>query len=155
VKRYPESLSVLGADLTGDGKDEIAIWRSNREPGTEVWSIGADLQVEVLVQMDQPLHSVADLDGDGRVELLVGGADFKGTVEEAFAGTAEFFSRLAVWEVEQSVWTSVLASQIAARHLHRLLTLLCYFYCHFVILPLQWRIIGTNWCKCCFARHSW
>ena len=100
------ALEAMGADLTGDGKDEIAISRSNREPGTEVWSIGPELQVEVLVHIDQAIHSVADWDGDGRGELFVGGADFEGTLEEAIAGTAEFFSTLAVWEVEQGVWTS-------------------------------------------------
>ena len=99
-------LDVLGADLTGDGKDEIAIDRSNREPQTEVWSIDSELQVEVLAQIDRSIHSVADWDSDGRVELVVGGATYEGTLEEAIAGTAEFFSTLAVWEVAQGVWTS-------------------------------------------------
>ena len=99
-------LDVLGADLTGDGKDEIALSRSNREPRTEVWSIDSELQVEVLAQIDRSIHSVADWDGDGRAELLVGGATYEGTLEEAIAGTAEFFSTLAVWEVAQGVWTS-------------------------------------------------
>ena len=98
-------LDVLGADLTGDGQDEIAISRSNREQRTEVWSIGPELQVEVLVQIDRSIHSVADWDGDGRVELFVGGATFEGSLEDAIAGTAEFFSTLAVWEVAQGVWT--------------------------------------------------
>ena len=100
------TLEVMNADLTGDGKDEIAISRSNREPSTEVWSIDPELEVEVLVQVDRSIHSVADWDGDGRAELFVGGARYEGTLEEAFAGTAEFFSTLAVWEVEQGVWTS-------------------------------------------------
>ena len=99
-------LEATGGDLTGDGKDEIAISRSNREPRTEVWSIGPELQIEVLVQFDSPIHSVADWDGDGRAELLVGATAFEGTLEEAIAGTAEFFSTLAVWEVAQGVWTS-------------------------------------------------
>ena len=99
-------LDVLSEDLTGDGKDEIAISRSNREPRTEVWSIDSELQVEVLVQVDRSIHSVADWDGDGRDELFVGGADFEGSLEDVIAGTAEFFSTLAVWEVEQGVWTS-------------------------------------------------
>ena len=99
-------LEAMGADLTGDGKDEIAISRSNRDPRTEVWSIGPELQVEVLVQINQSIHGVADWDGDGQVELFVGGATYEGTLEEAIAGTAEFFSTLAVWEVEQGVWTS-------------------------------------------------
>ncbi len=99
-------LDVLGADLTGDGQDEIALSRSNREPSTEVWSIKPDLQVEVLVQIDRSIHSVADWDGDGRVELLVGGATFEGTEDGARAGTAKFFSTLAVWEVAQGGWTS-------------------------------------------------
>ena len=99
-------LDVLGADLTGDGQAEIAISRSNREPKTEVWSIGSDLQVEVLAQIDRSIQSVADWDGDGRVELFVGGARSDGTTEEILAGTAKIFSTLAVWEVEQGEWTS-------------------------------------------------
>ena len=98
-------LVVMGADLTGDSKDEIAISRSNREPRTEVWSVGPDLQIEVLAQMDRPIHSVADWDGDGQVELFVGAAGFEGSLEEVRAGTAEFYSTLAVWDVEQGVWT--------------------------------------------------
>ena len=99
-------LDVLGADLTGDGQDEIALSRNNREPQTEVWSIGPDLQVEVLVQIDRRIHSVADWDGDGRVELFVGGGMFRGSLEEMIAGTAEVYSTLAVWEVAQGMWTS-------------------------------------------------
>ena len=37
---------------------------------------------------------------------LSGGADFEGSFEDFIAGTAEFFSTLAVWEIEQGVWTS-------------------------------------------------
>ncbi len=99
-------LKALGADLTGDGQDEIAISRSNREPRTEVWSIGPELQVEVLVQIDRLIHSVADWDGDGRVELFVGGTTFEGSLEDVIAGTAKLSSTLALWEVEQGVWTS-------------------------------------------------
>ena len=100
------TLEVMNADLTGDGKDEIAISRSNREPSTEVWSIDPELQVEVLVQVDRSILSVADWDGDGRDELFVGGATYEGSFEDLIAGTAEFSSTLAVWEVEQGVWTS-------------------------------------------------
>ena len=100
------TLKAMGADLTGDGQDEIAISRSNREPSTEIWSIGPELQVEVLVQVDRWLRNVVDWDGDNRVELVVGGTTFEGTLEEVEAGTAEFFSTLAVWEVKQGVWTS-------------------------------------------------
>ena len=108
VKIVPRgvALDVLGADLTGDGRDEIAISRSNREPRTEVWSIGSDLQVEVLAQIDDSIHSVADWDGDGRAELFVGGAGYVGTLDDVINDTAEFFSTLAVWEVEQEGWTS-------------------------------------------------
>ena len=106
IEEGPAVLKVLGADLTGDGQDEIALSRSNREPVTEVWSIDPDLQVEVLVQIDSGVHSVADWDGDGRVELLVGGATAEGSLEEVEAGTAKFSSTLAVWEVAEGVWTS-------------------------------------------------
>ncbi len=99
-------LKVMNADLTGDGKDEIAISRSNRELVTEVWSIGPDLQVEVLVQVDRSIRSVADWDGDGRDELFVGGTTYEGSFEDFLAGTVEFFSTLTVWDVEQGVWTS-------------------------------------------------
>ncbi|MYB68041.1 MAG: T9SS type A sorting domain-containing protein [Gemmatimonadetes bacterium] len=98
-------LEVVGADLTGDGKNEIAITINNRESPTEVWSVGPELQVEVLAQMDRPIHGVADWDGDSRGELFVGGATFAGSFEEMIAGTAEFASTLAVWDVEQGVWT--------------------------------------------------
>ena len=113
-------LAVLGADLTGDGQAEIALSRSNREPRTEVWSIGSDLQVEVLVQIDDPIKSVADWDGDGRAELFVGGTYFEGTAEESRAGTAKFFSTLAVWEVEPGEWTSAevaYSEKYAPRHI--------------------------------------
>ena len=99
-------LSVLGADLTGDDKDEIAISRSNREYSTEVWSIGPELQVEVLAQIDSWLRGVGDWDGDGRVELFVGGTTFEGTLEQSIAGTAEYESRLEVLDVALGVWTA-------------------------------------------------
>ena len=104
-------LGAMGADLTGDGQDEIALSRSDRVPSTEVWSIKPDLQVEVLVQIDRWIHSVADWDGDGRVELFVGGGTYEGTFEEMIAGTAEFYSTLAVWEVAEGAWT---AEEVAA-----------------------------------------
>ena len=109
-------LEVLGADLTGDGQAEIAISRSNRDPSTEVWSIGADLQVEVLAQIDSWVHSVVDWDGDGRVELFVGGARFEGSLAQMLGGTAVFSSSLSVWEVAQGVWT---AEEVAAAKNYR------------------------------------
>ncbi|MYB68040.1 MAG: T9SS type A sorting domain-containing protein [Gemmatimonadetes bacterium] len=86
-------LEVMGADLTGDGKDEIAISASNSGQETEVWSIDSELQVEVLLQIeDRWIRSMADWDGDGRVELFVGKTTLAG-------------STLEVWDVEQGVWT--------------------------------------------------
>jgi len=92
------NLEVLGADLTGDGRDEIALYKSaGEEAVTEVWSIGAELQVEVLVEIaDRWIVDAADWDGDSRVELFVEG------------------STLEVWDVEQGVWTS--AEVAAAQH---------------------------------------
>ncbi len=88
------ALNVLAADLTGDGQDEIAISISNNGTVTEVWSIDAKLQVEVLVQIkDRWLRNVADGDGDGRVELFVGKTTLAGSL-------------LEVWDVAQGVWTT-------------------------------------------------
>ena len=98
-------IEAISADLTGDGKDEIAITRSNHEHGTEVWSIGPDLQIEVLAQFDDPLHSVADWDGDGRDEVFVGDTSYEGSFLDLIAGTAKISSTLAVWDLEQGVWT--------------------------------------------------
>ena len=87
------SLEVLGADLTGDGQDEIVLSIIN-EHVTEVWSIDAELQVEVLVQIkDRWLRDVADWDWDGRVELFVGKTTLEGSL-------------LEVWDVAQGVWTA-------------------------------------------------
>ena len=92
-KRIGEGIDYLHVgDLTGDGQDEIAT-RKDRE--ITVWSIGPELQMEVLTQIEgRWLVDMVDGDGDGRVELFT--TDF--TVEEARA--------LEVWEVEQGVWTS-------------------------------------------------
>ena len=100
-------IEAISADLTGDGKDEIAITRSNDENRTEVWSIEPDLQIEVLAKFDDPLHSVADWDGDGRDEVFVGDTSYEGSFADLIAGTAKVFSTLAVWDwdLEQGVWT--------------------------------------------------
>ena len=92
-KRIGEGIDYLHVgDLTGDGQDEIAT-KKDRE--ITVWSIGPDLQMEVLTQInDRWLVDMVDWDGDGRVELFT--TDF--TVEEERA--------LEVWEVEQGVWTT-------------------------------------------------
>jgi len=97
-------LEVLGADLTGDGRDEIALYVNNAGQIVEVWSIGADLQVEVLVQIvDRWFGDVADWDGDSTVELFVG------------AASREEGSILEVWDVEQGVW---MAEEVAAAERH-------------------------------------
>ena len=113
-------IEAISADLTGDGKDEIAITRSNHENRTEVWSIGPELQVEVLAQFDDLLHSVADWDGDGRGEVFVGGISYEGSLADVIAGTAKLFSELKVWawDVEQGVWSveEVAYSETASPH---------------------------------------
>ena len=87
-------LGVVGADLTGDGQDEIVIyprWNGEEEEMIEVWSIGPELQVEVLVQNeDSWLVAMVDWDDDGRGELYV---------EDIASGEGE------VWYIEQDVWT--------------------------------------------------
>ena len=92
-KKIGEGIDYLRVgDLTGDGQDEIAI---GEDWEITVWSIGSDLQMEVLAQIEgRGLVDMVDWDDDGRVELFT--TDF--TVEEARA--------LEVWEVEQGVWTT-------------------------------------------------
>ena len=92
---YGVLVEVLGADLTGDGQDEIVLSiNNNNEQVTGVWSIDAELQVEVLVQIkDKWIRNVADWDGDGRVELFVAKTTLEGSL-------------LAVWDVAQGVWTA-------------------------------------------------
>ena len=92
-KRIGEGIDYLHVgDLTGDGQDEIA---TRKDLEITVWSIGPELQMEVLTQIEgRGLVDMVDWDGDGRVELFT--TDF--TVEEARA--------LEVWEVEQGVWTT-------------------------------------------------
>ena len=87
-------LGVVGADLTGDGQDEIVIyprWNGEEEEMIEVWSIGPALQVEVLVQIeDRWLVAVVDWNDDGRGELYVKDIAF----EEG-----------EIWYIEQGVRT--------------------------------------------------
>ena len=89
-KRIGRGIDYLHVgDLTGDGQDEIA---TRKDSEITVWSIGPDLQMEVLTQIqDRWLVDMVDWDGDGRLELFT--TDF--TMEEVRA--------LEVWEVEQGV----------------------------------------------------
>ena len=83
-------IDVLAGDLTGDGKDEIVMSRHT----TEVWSIGPDLQLEMLTEIDdRSLKDMADWDGDGNVELFVGHTTLEG-------------STLDVWDIENGMWTA-------------------------------------------------
>ena len=86
-------LAMLAGDLTGDGQDEIVLSRSS-ETATAVWSVGPELQIEVLTEIPARwLRDMADWDGDGDVELFVGETTLEG-------------STLEVWDVEHGVWTS-------------------------------------------------
>ena len=86
-------LAMLAGDLTGDGQDEIALSRSS-ETATAVWSVGPELQIEVLTEIPARwLQDMADWDDDGDVELFVGKTTLEG-------------STLEVWDVEQGAWTS-------------------------------------------------
>ena len=85
-------LNVQVGDLTGDGTDEIVLAIDGKPA---VWSMGPNLQIEVLAQMrDRYMVGLADWDGDGDVELF-----------------ATDDSYLEVWDVSGGVWT---ASQLAA-----------------------------------------
>ena len=99
------AIEVLAGDLTGDGKDEIVMSLLTEVPklATEVWSIGPDLQLEMLTEIDDRwLRDVADWDGDGDVELFVGHTTLEG-------------STLDVWDIENGMWT---ASEVAAAENH-------------------------------------
>jgi len=70
-------LSILASDVDGDGQDEIMIRQIDV---IEAWSIGADLQEEVLSISPDNLEALwedlyyrrDDFDGDGQQEVLVG-----------------------------------------------------------------------------------
>jgi len=87
-----EYLNVQMGDLTGDGINEIVL-AINDKPA--IWSIGPNLQIEVLAQMnDRFFVSLADWDGDGDGELFV--------TDDSY---------LEIWDVSDGVWT---ASRLAA-----------------------------------------
>ena len=104
-------IEVLAGDLTGDGQDEIVLSRVTEVTGdwslgrtTKVWSIGPDLQLEMLTEIDDRwLRDVADWDGDGDVELFV-------------VKTTSEGSTLDVWDIENGMWT---AAEVAAAEDHR------------------------------------
>ena len=73
-----ELLSPRTGDVTGDGHDEIAIYLDRK---IEVWSIGEDYQIELVLDSSRratwvevkrlpPFLYAGDVDGDGQVDLL-------------------------------------------------------------------------------------
>ncbi len=94
--------AVVAGDLTGDGMDEIVLGR-----GLEiaVWSMGSDLQIEVLTQIrNRFIVDVVDWDGDGDVELfLLDASEVEYSRGRPVGG--EFY--LEVWDGEHGEWTSV------------------------------------------------
>ena len=106
------AIEVIAGDLTGDGKDQIVVMsRLTGVPKltTEVWSIGPDLQLEMLIEIDDRwLIDVADWDGDGDVELFVAGHT---TLE---GSTLEVWD-VEVWDVENGMWT---ASEVVVTENH-------------------------------------
>ena len=75
-------MHILARDVDGDGQDEIAIFKWNGGE-IEVWSIGENLQEEVLTMSPDDLEALWDLyhsrfdsmrgdfDGDGQQEIPV------------------------------------------------------------------------------------
>ena len=85
-------LRVRVGDVTGDGRDEIVMnIETNWDLG--VWSIGAEFQIEELVQRpNRRLVDLADWDGDGQVEVFAQPVD----------GDDSFWE---VWDLVNGVWT--------------------------------------------------
>ena len=86
---YPR---VRVGDVTGDGRDEIVLSLQRLNLG--VWSIGAEFQLEPLVQKpNRRLVDLADWDGDGQVEVFAQPVD---DVDDPF---------LEVWDLGNGGWT--------------------------------------------------
>ena len=86
---YYPSLSV--GDVTGDGRAEMVMSLERWDLG--VWSIGAEFQMEQLVQKpNRRLVGLADWDGDGQVEVFAQPVD----------GDDSF---LEGWDLVNGVWT--------------------------------------------------
>ena len=81
---------VCVGDVTGDGRDELIMSIEMLDLG--VWSIGAEFQLEELVQRPhRRLVDVADWDGDGQVEVFA----------QPVEGDDSF---LEVWDLANGEW---------------------------------------------------
>ncbi len=78
---YGDDLSVVARDFDGDGADEVAIYAPSHDMRGEFWLLKEATSSRLVKFAESPrsyLIGAADVDRDGRVELLVGGSAYQG-----------------------------------------------------------------------------